>query len=112
MKRAYQGCDGATLNILLSQPWKGNVRELDNVVEHAKLVGNGECIFPEDLPRALRGGEAPAPVGDDLRDALRSYERIHIETVLRRAVGDKPAAAERLGISLSSLYRKIDELGI
>jgi transcriptional regulator with PAS, ATPase and Fis domain len=112
LKRTYRGCDSAALKILLSQPWKGNVRELDNVIEHAMIVGNGEWIVPEDLPRSVRGGDAPAPVGDDLREALRAYERIHIETVLKRAAGDKPAAAERLGISLSSLYRKIDELGV
>ncbi len=112
MKRSYRGCDSASLKILLSQPWKGNVRELDNVIEHAMIVGNGEWIVPEDLPRAVRGGDAPPPVGDDLREALRAYERIHIDTVLKRAAGDKPAAAERLGISLSSLYRKIDELGL
>jgi DNA-binding NtrC family response regulator len=112
MKRAYRGCDGASLKILLSQPWRGNVRELDNVIEHAMIVGAGDWIHPEDLPRSLRGDDGPPPVGDDLREALRAYERVHIEAVLRRADGDKPAAAQRLGISLSSLYRKIDELGI
>jgi transcriptional regulator with PAS, ATPase and Fis domain len=56
-------------------------------------------------------GELP-PVGDDLREALRAYEKIHIETVLRRLGADKRAAADALGLSLSSLYRKMNELGI
>jgi len=43
---------------------------------------------------------------------MRTYERLHIETVLKRVQGDKRAAADRLGLSLSSLYRKIDELAI
>ena len=44
--------------------------------------------------------------------AMRVYERSHISNVLERLEGDKRAAAELLGISLSSLYRKIDELGL
>jgi two-component system response regulator PilR (NtrC family) len=78
------------------------------------IVGDDEWITLADLPRALRGQDADlAPVvGDDLREALRAYEKIHIESVLRRTGNDKKAAAERLGLSLSSLYRKIEELGI
>jgi DNA-binding NtrC family response regulator len=90
MKRSYKGVDNATLKVLMAQPWKGNVRELDNAIEHAMILGGGEWIGVADLPRMLRESEAsqlPA-VGDDLRDALRSYERIHIETVLRRTGHD------------------------
>jgi transcriptional regulator with PAS, ATPase and Fis domain len=113
MKRAYRGVDNATLKLLLAQPWKGNVRELDNVIEHAMILGDGEWITVADLPRTLRGGEtALPPVADDLRDALRAYEKIHIETLLRRLGNDKRQAAEALGLSLSSLYRKMNELEI
>jgi two-component system response regulator PilR (NtrC family) len=114
MKRAYKGVDNATLKLLMSQPWKGNVRELDNVIEHAMILGDGEWITLQDLPRPLRetSDAGLPPVGDDLREALRAYERIHIETVLRRTQGDKRKAADLLGLSLSSLYRKLDELGI
>jgi transcriptional regulator with PAS, ATPase and Fis domain len=113
MKRCYRGVDNTTLKLLLSQPWKGNVRELDNVIEHAMILGNGEWITIADLPRPLREGEAALPgVADDLRDALRTYEKIHIENVLRRLANDKRQAADALGLSLSSLYRKMNELGI
>ena len=113
MKRSYKGVDNATLKVLVSQPWKGNVRELDNVIEHAMILGDGEWITVASLPRMLRDSdEALPPVGDELRDALRVYERIHIETVLRRAEHDKRKAADMLGLSLSSLYRKLNELGI
>jgi two-component system response regulator PilR (NtrC family) len=113
LKRSYRGVDNATLKLLVALPWKGNVRELDNVIEHAMILGGGEWITLVDLPRAVRetSGTLP-PVGDDLREALRAYERIHIETVLRRTASDKRQAADLLGVSLSSLYRKIDELGI
>ena len=113
MKRAYRGVDNATLKLLMSQPWKGNVRELDNVIEHAMILGNGEWVTVANLPRALRDSSDPLPaVGDELREALRAYERIHIESVLRRSGHDKRKAAELLGLSLSSLYRKLNELGI
>ena len=113
LKRAYRGVDNASLKLLMSHPWKGNVRELDNVIEHAMILGDGEWITATDLPRPFRQGEVATPaVGDDLRDALRVYERIHIETVLRRSAGDKRQAADKLGLSLSSLYRKMNDLGI
>ena len=113
MKRSYRGVDNATLKVLVSQPWKGNVRELDNAIEHAMILGDGEWIRSCDLPRALRDGEGTLPpVGDDLRDALRAYEKVHIESVLRRLGHDKRTAADALGLSLSSLYRKMNEFGI
>ena len=113
LKRAYRGIDNAAMKILLSQSWKGNIRELDNAIEHAIIVGDGEWVTPADLPRSVhREAAVETTSGDDLREALRGYERVHIETVLRRTSGDKRVAADRLGLSLSSLYRKIDELGI
>jgi two-component system response regulator PilR (NtrC family) len=113
MKRVYRGADHGTMKVLMAQPWKGNVRELDNVIEHAMILGGGEWITPQDLPRALRDrDDALPPVGDDLREALRAYERMHIEGVLRRCDNDKRQAADRLGLSLSSLYRKLNELGL
>jgi len=114
LKRPFKGVDNAALKLLMSQPWKGNVRELDNVIEHAMIVGESDWITLADLPRALRDqdGALASVVGDDLREALRAYEKIHIESVLRRTANDKRVAAERLGLSLSSLYRKIEELSI
>ena len=50
--------------------------------------------------------------GDNLRDAMRAYEKAHIHAVLAKVDNDKRVAAERLGVSLSSLYRKIEELEI
>lgn len=113
MKRSFRGMDNAALKLLMAQPWKGNVRELDNVIEHAMILAEGDWITVADLPAALRARELALPaVGDDLREALRSYERIHIRNVLQRHDDDKRAAADALGLSLSSLYRKIDELDL
>jgi len=113
LKKHFKGADGNLVKALMSLPWKGNVRELDNVIEHAMILGDGDWITVADLPRALRGAvDAPLPAGDNLRDALRAYEKAHIQSVLSKLDNDKRAAADRLGMSLSSLYRKIEELGI
>jgi transcriptional regulator with PAS, ATPase and Fis domain len=67
-----------------------------------------------DLPRGVQpeGATVAMKAGDDLREALRAYEKAHIHAVLVRCKKDKKDAADRLGVSLSSLYRKIEELGL
>jgi len=113
LKKRFKGADGSLIKLLMSLPWKGNVRELDNVIEHAMILGDGDWITVENLPRALRSAvEVPVAAGDNLRDAMRAYEKAHIQAVLGKLDNDKRAAADRLGMSLSSLYRKIEELGI
>ena len=113
LRKSFKGVDGATMKVLLSLPWKGNVRELDNVIEHAMILGDGDWITMKELPRAMRTEtDLPVVTGDGLRDAMRAYERAHIQSVLAKLNNDKRAAAERLGMSLSSLYRKIEELEV
>jgi DNA-binding NtrC family response regulator len=113
LKKYFKGVDSSTLKILMSLPWKGNVRELDNVLEHSMILGDGDWITVENLPNAIRQRTtAPISTGDNLREAMHAYERAHIETVLSKVGNDKKEAAKTLGIALSSLYRKIEELGI
>jgi DNA-binding NtrC family response regulator len=50
MKRNYKGVDNATMGVLMSLPWKGNIRELDNVLERAMILGDGEWVCPANLP--------------------------------------------------------------
>ena len=50
MKKNYKGVDNATMSVLMSLPWKGNIRELDNVLERAMILGDGESISPANLP--------------------------------------------------------------
>jgi len=113
MKKVYKGADNATMKLLMSLPWKGNVRELDNVLERAMILGDGEWVSPADLPRwEMPEGSPVIPLSDNLKEAVQAYEKSHIETVLKKTNGDKKSAAELLGLSLSSLYRKLDELTI
>jgi transcriptional regulator with PAS, ATPase and Fis domain len=111
MNTAYKGVDSATMRILMTFPWKGNVRELDNVLERAMILGDGEWIKPSDLP----GQPADAQdfnSEDNLSAAIDLYEKSHIERTLTKASGDKVRAAELMGLSLSTLYRKLEKLGI
>ena len=111
MKAAYKGVDSATMRILMSFPWKGNVRELDNVLERAMILGDGEWIKPADLPgQQVEVGEFNSE--DNLSAAIDLYEKSHIERTLNKAAGDKGRAAELMGLSLSTLYRKLEKLGI
>lgn len=111
MKMAYKGVDSSTMRVLMSLPWKGNIRELDNVLERAMILGNGEWIRPVDLPGQTSNGD-DVTAEDNLVQAIELYEKTHIERTLGKTAGDKIRAAELLGLSLSTLYRKIEKLGI
>ncbi|NIO12119.1 MAG: response regulator [Deltaproteobacteria bacterium] len=112
LKKNFKGAEGGAIRLLMSQPWKGNVRELDNVIEHTMILADGDWITVDNLPQSIRGEGGLPPYTHDLKEALRQFEKVHIRRVLDEASDDRKEAARLLGISLSSLYRKIDELGI
>lgn len=111
MGQRVTGATSETIRLLMSAQWKGNVRQLDNAIERSVMMCAGGQIEPKDLPADLLGLGQPLPDTDDLRSALRHYERLHIRRVLRQWP-DKREAAKRLKLGLSSLYRKIEDLGI
>jgi two-component system response regulator PilR (NtrC family) len=100
------------VDIMCRQPWRGNVRELENVVERAMIFAGNRPIAPRDLPIIEGQPQSTGSPPLDLRAAMREYERQHILRVLAKFPDDKSATAEALGIGLSSLYRKMEELGI
>ena len=99
----------AALKRLQEYSWPGNVRELRNVLERALVLGGERTIGPEHLSfeenRSLREAEVGSMTLTDL-------ERLHIERVLREERGRVQAAAKRLGIGRSSLYKKIKDYGL
>ncbi|MBT5017581.1 MAG: sigma-54-dependent Fis family transcriptional regulator [Planctomicrobium sp.] len=111
LRKRVVSATSETIRLLMAAQWKGNVRQLDNAIERAVIMCEGTQIEPTDLPPDLLGLGQPLPDTDDLRSALRHYERLHITRVLRQWP-DKREAAKRLKLGLSSLYRKIEELNI
>ena len=102
---------------LLAYSWPGNVRELDNVINRARILAENNCITVADLPAALlkatRPGMAPGqqtPANESLREQLQRTEVDIIMRAIEMAQGDRRLAAQTLGISLSSLYRKLGDV--
>jgi transcriptional regulator with PAS, ATPase and Fis domain len=113
LKRNFKGAEPAVIHVLMSLPWKGNVRELDNVLEHTMILAEGDWIKLDDLPRSLFGGKESLPIyTPNLKEALKRFEKQHLIRVLEQVSQDRKEAARLLDISLSSLYRKIEEFGI
>jgi DNA-binding NtrC family response regulator len=94
------------------QSWRGNVRELQNTVERAVLFAGHRPVQLADLALSTREVKVSPDYPQDLRAATREFERQHIMKTLATTGNNKVAAAEALGIGLSSLYRKLDELEI
>jgi transcriptional regulator with PAS, ATPase and Fis domain len=107
------GADDDAVRALMALPWRGNVRELDNVIEHTMILAEGDRIGLRDLPSAIvASSQNQAAFTFNLRDALREFEKKHIQRALEHVGQDRKEAAKLLDISLSSLYRKIEELEI
>ena len=106
LDRRLQGIEPEALRLLESHDWKGNVRELEHVLEGAMILGDGDLLgtghLAEELAAASRGSSPT-----DLREAVRLFARRHVQDVLARTEFNKRDAARLLGISLASLYRKL-----
>jgi DNA-binding NtrC family response regulator len=109
--KRISGVTHETMQLLMACRWKGNVRELDNALQRAVILGEGPLITPADLPPDLAPVEGDPALVDKLDEAVKRFEKQHIERILRQTP-DKKDAARRLDVGLSSLYRKIAELGI
>ncbi len=96
------------MTCLINYDWPENVRELENVVERAVLLAEGEAIVAEHLPEKVR--EAPIGIEDpEGREmTLAELEKRHILKVMDQMGGNKSEAARILGINLATLYRKLD----
>jgi DNA-binding NtrC family response regulator len=105
------GVTHEAMQLLMASRWRGNIRELDNALQRAVILGDGPLLGPADLPPDLIPLRDDPVLVEDLHEAVRRFEKQHVERILRRCP-DKREAARRLGIGLSSLYRRITELGI
>jgi transcriptional regulator with PAS, ATPase and Fis domain len=107
----------SALKILLNYDFPGNVRELENVIEHAIILTKGIEIQPRNLPSYLTGKDKEFPAGSNLPEGqelavLEQVERDLIARALERHSGRTAAVARELGIHRSTLWRKIKRYGI
>lgn len=88
--------------------WPGNIRELKNIVKVCSLLSPGMVIEAADLPRVVRDGVAASTASGRVSGRLDETEKNAIRSVLDEVGGNRRQAAKRLGISLRSLYYKLD----
>ncbi|MHC5537801.1 sigma-54 interaction domain-containing protein, partial [Singulisphaera rosea] len=110
------------IECLMAHDWQGNIRELANAIERATILAGGGPISPEHLPTqvpvrrpasatsngtVVHGPHFQIPDGNP---TLRDIEMKYIQVILEKHNGNKPAASKELGISLKTLYNKINQL--
>ena len=105
--KRFSGISKEAMRLLIEYEWPGNVRELENVIERAVVLAKKERITPECLPFGEGGGKKQLPEG-----TLDTVVRDHIASVLDDCGWNMSHAADALGISRSTLYKKIDKFNI
>ena len=104
------------VEMLMEYHWPGNIRELENVIERAAILCQDNVIQPHDL--SLPTGPTSLPAGIRRQEKigtavpLKEIDRLHIEGVLKSFRGNKTESAKVLGISLKTLYTKIQQYQI
>jgi transcriptional regulator with PAS, ATPase and Fis domain len=106
-----------TLLLLRRFPWPGNLRQLENTMQYAVLTCNGSEVLPVHLPAPVKDHVAPAPVvpnglGNSLRRNREAGEREVIFRILKECAFSRGRAAEVLGVSRVTLYKKIKQYGL
>ena len=107
-RKRIGGFDRAALQLMLENPWQGNVRELNHVIERAVLMAQDSQIRPADL--ALRSGREVSPRLEDM--SIEEVEAFLIKKALARYNGNVSHAANVLGLSRSALYRRLQRYGM
>ncbi len=108
--------DAKAVELLQTYSWPGNVRELENAIERACALCDDNVIRVKDLPPQVikMAGTMPSdsngsmPIGKKLDDFVRDQERRFIDETIKSNAGNREKAAKMLGISMATLYRKIE----
>jgi two-component system NtrC family response regulator len=112
LRKRLRGMDAEFLRLLRAYDWRGNVRELKNVLERAVILADEEDLTADTLPpefQALAVEKSAEPAGGR---SLWAVEKRQIQLVLQEVAGNKTEAARQLGIGVKTLYRKLQEYGL
>lgn len=112
LNKQVQGVDKRVMQLFMEYEWKGNVRELENAIERAMILCDADTLTLEHFPHIFSKMDNGQGLDADLRSSVKRFEQDMIRRTLEMVEHDKNKAAKMLGLSLSSLYRKIAELDI
>jgi DNA-binding NtrC family response regulator len=113
MGKNIKGVDSDAIRYLMYHQWKGEVRELENLIERAVIFCKGDIITKIDFPFPLNGEEElSTESGRTLNEVLSNFERDYIHKILVQNGFDKERTAQILGFSAATLYRRIKDLNI
>ena len=114
MNKNIKGIDNDAIRALMGYEWKGEVRELENVIERAVIFAKEDYITLKDLPNVFRPNDIIVNhfTSGSLDDSVKSFERDYIVRALENNDFDKEKTADVLKVGLSTLYRKMKELDI
>jgi two-component system response regulator PilR (NtrC family) len=112
MGKQCAGVSDHVMQLLMSYEWKGNIRELQNIIERAVIFAEDDVIKVSDIGFLGSSAMVSSERYESLQTAVKIYEREHIYRVLNKYNWNKVEAAKALKVGLSSLYRKIDELEV
>ncbi|MGM0453476.1 MAG: sigma-54 interaction domain-containing protein [Thermodesulfobacteriota bacterium] len=110
--KCVSGVTPAAMSLLMAHDYPGNVRELENMIEHAFVLCNDGWIEPAHLPGEFANAAPPAGPEGGLKEAVASMEMQMIDDALKRNHYSRKAAARELGIDKSTLFRKMKALGL
>ncbi|MEJ5301434.1 MAG: sigma 54-interacting transcriptional regulator [Thermodesulforhabdaceae bacterium] len=111
-KKSIKSITSEALSMLMGYDWPGNIRELENVIERACVLCNGDMIDTSQLPPEITTKSQIGRKSTKLKLASRTIEATMIEEALQRHNYNRQAAAKALGIHRSTLFRKIKNFGI
>jgi two-component system response regulator PilR (NtrC family) len=114
LNKNIKGIDGDAIRAILAHDWKGEIRELENIIERAAIFCKSDFISINDLPPSFRTGNDRGDflITGSLDESVRKFERDFIMRALESNDSNKEKTAEALQVGLSTLYRKLKELDI
>lgn len=113
-QKKISGLSEEVLDTLLAYYFPGNIRELENIIEHAFIFCKADVIEMEHLPRELVGESEERDIMRTITGVknFKELEKLYIQSVLAETGGNKALASKRLGIHRATLFRKLKQLGI